>query len=157
MNRSYKFINIFFSNVSILLFCFIIPEGHAFNFPADGKIDIVADKIDYDSETDAVKAKGRVRLTSGDTVLTTEDLLYYEETGLASAPVAFTLSQGDDEISGESLEYNFKENTGKISSGRIFIEDDNRYVYGDTIEKLGGNRFKIKGASFTTCEGDYPS
>jgi LPS-assembly protein len=139
-----------------LLFCFI-AEGHAFNFSADGKIDIIADKIDYDREKDAVKAKGNVRLSSGDTILTTEDLVYYQKTGLAYTPTAFVLSQGEDEISGESLEYNFKENTGKISSGRIFIKKDNQHIYGDTIEKVGENRFKIKGASFTTCEGEYPS
>jgi len=146
-----------------LLFCFI-AEGHAFDLSVtdkrdivSDKVDIVADKIDYDRERDAVKAKGNVRLASGDTILTTEDLVYYQKTGLAYAPVAFVLSQGEDEIMGESLEYNFQEDTGKISSGRIFIKKDNHHIYGDTIEKVGENRFKIKGASFTTCDGEYPS
>lgn len=139
-----------------LPFCFV-AEGHAFNFSSDSKVDIVADKIDYDSQKDAVIAKGNVRLTNGDSILTTEDLTYYQKAGLALAPLSFSLSQGEDVLSGESLEYNFKENTGKIASGRIFIKKDNQHIYGDTIEKVGENRFNIKGASFTTCEGEYPS
>lgn len=157
LNRSHKLIDLISQIVLTLLFCLLIPEAHAFNFSADDKIDIVADKIDYDREEDAVKAKGNVRLSSGDTVLTTDDLVYYEKKGLAFTSVTFVLSHGDDEIRGEALEYNMKENTGKIKAGRIFIKKDNHHIYGDSIEKVGENRFEIKGASFTTCEGEYPS
>lgn len=121
------------------------------------KVDIVAEKLQYNKAQDSLVAEGKVKLTYGETEIEAENLTYYQAEQRVFVNGGFTLRTKGDVISGDEIEFNITNSTGNMSGARIFIEKDNFYISGKHIQKVGENEYSIRGAAFTSCDGDSPS
>ncbi|MBE9504378.1 MAG: LPS-assembly protein LptD [Proteobacteria bacterium] len=132
-------------------------DAFAFSRSMDDNVEITADKLEYDKTLDEIHATGNVKLTSGDTTLEADNVTYSQGKGHASVEGEFILSAEEDVITGKDMEYSFERSTGSMSGASIFIKKDNLRIAGDHIQKVGENEYTIRGAAFTTCDGDNPS
>ena len=117
---------------------------------------INADRLVY-KETGAVyQAFGNVSIQKGDTRLTADAVRVNRQTMEAEASGDVTLKTARDFISGSRMRLDLEDHTGVVQDGLVFIEKQNFYIRGDTIEKTGKSSYHIRRGSFTTCEGTNP-
>ena len=140
-----------------LLIFFTSLDTFAFQQSMGDNVEIMADKLEYDKSLDEIHATGNMKLTSGDTTLEADNVTYSQGKGHASVEGEFILSTEEDVITGKDLEYSFERSTGSMSGASVFIKKDNFHITGDELQMVGEKEYTIKGASFTTCDGDKPS
>ncbi len=123
----------------------------------DAEVKISADEMSYDSKLEAIKAKGNVKLTRGTTVIESGSLTFFDNENRLIAKEGVTVTEKEDSISGEEMEYDFEKSTARIKNGKIFVKEANYHIKGEEIEKTGKETYRISGAIMTTCDGDSPS
>ena len=123
----------------------------------ESEVKISADEMSYDKTVNAIKAKGNVKLSRGTTVIESGSLTFFEDENRLIAADEVTVTEKEDSISGDEMEYNFEKATARIRGGKIFIEEENYHIEGREIEKTGEKTYRISGAVLTTCDGDSPS
>lgn len=101
-------------------------------------------------------ARGDVLISQENRTLTASEVILNNNTGDVTAHGNVKLVDGDNVLSSDSLRINLRTNYARIDEGNIFIKEDNYHIEGDTIERLSQDRFKIKSAIFTTCDGTPP-
>lgn len=73
----------------------------------------------------------------------------------ARGDVKFESKEGT--LRGAIMKFHFGKGTGKIEGGRLFFQEDNIYLSGDTIEKTAKDTYHITNGSVTTCDGESPA
>ncbi|MDD5435686.1 MAG: LPS assembly protein LptD [Nitrospira sp.] len=101
-------------------------------------------------------ATGDVVITQEDKRLTASSVTLNNNTGDVTANGNVEFTDGMNTLSSERLFLNLNSDYAKIDRGKIFIKGDNFHLEGNSIERLAEDRFKIKSADFTTCEGESP-
>jgi hypothetical protein len=136
----------FFLLLSVLLF-FLFSSSPV---QAQGKDLIInADNVSYDREHDQVEAAGSVEVIYKDVTIYGNYLIYNTKLDKVWADRGFILSYGDVSIEGTTLTYEIKEKKGKATD--IGFEYQGIKLAGKIIE-LSEDEFKLKDASFTTCD-----
>ncbi|MBW1998877.1 MAG: LPS-assembly protein LptD [Deltaproteobacteria bacterium] len=107
--------------------------------------EIVADRISYSQEEGLIIAEGGVEISR-----------YNEAKGTVEVSGGFRLEVGQDVLSGERGVFDLNRRTGKVMEGRLFLQENNFYLRGASIEKIGPNTYVIKDFRMTTCEGEAP-
>ncbi|MGD0917177.1 MAG: LPS assembly protein LptD [Thermodesulfobacteriota bacterium] len=147
-----------------LLVFFIIYHPHASDakmadvnvMKGEGPVDIEADQLIYERDTQTYQAHGHVEVVRGDFSLkadhaqlkmTTKDLVAWENV---------LLREGEDVVECERLEVNLESRLGKIYRAKLFLKDQNFHIAGKEAEKLGENRYRVQEGSFTTCDVERP-
>ncbi|MBW2066404.1 MAG: LPS-assembly protein LptD [Deltaproteobacteria bacterium] len=118
--------------------------------------EIIADRISYSQEEGLIIAEGDVEISRGNQRLVTQKARYNEARGTVEVSGGFRLEVGPDVLSGEEGIFDLNRRTGKVIGGRLFLQENNFYLSGASIEKIGPNTYVIKDFRMTTCEGEVP-
>lgn len=101
-------------------------------------------------------ASGNVVITRDNKKLTASSVTLNNNTGDVTASGNVELTDGDNTMSSEKLFFNLQTSIARIEKGKIFIKQDNYHFEGDSIERVSEDRFTIRKANFTTCDGKPP-
>jgi LPS-assembly protein len=107
----------------------------------------------FDEKT--VVGEGAVDLSYGDLRLRADRVVVHEDSKEVVADGNIVLDEGENRLQGEHLEINLDTRTGFIEEGQGFAQS--YFFSGRLIEKPGFNKYRLRGGSFTTCEGDVPA
>lgn len=100
----------------------------------DNTIQLTADTIDYDANQKLVQAKGSVKISQEQTILSGSYAEYRSDSGIAMVTGGIVVTSATVHATGNQVEYNT--NSGKaVLSGNPRLEDkDGAWMTGDVIE-----------------------
>jgi len=129
-----------------------------FKFEGESEpIRLRADRISYDKAENLYVAEGNVEIWQGDRKLTADRVYLNARTNEAEATGNVVLVQGEDFLSSERMKINLDTSLGIILRGTLFLKKEHYYLRGEEIERVGEDTYRIRGGSFTTCDGDPPA
>ena len=123
---------------------------------AEGPVDIEADELIYDRETQTYEAHGQVEIIRGDLSLKADHARLNMATKEMVAWGSVLLREGEDVIECQRLAVNLDTRSGKIYQARLFLKDQNFHITGREVEKLGENHYRLRDGSLTTCDAKRP-
>ena len=115
---------------------------------------IKADTLEYTGGI--YTAKGNVVINQGNRILKSSEVTLDKNSGELRASGNVELEDGDNHLSSNNLLINIRTSFTSIDYGKMFIKEDNYHIEGEKIERLSEDRYRIKKATFTTCDGDPP-
>jgi LPS-assembly protein len=116
-----------------------------------------ADSATFDQTANTYVAEGRVEITQGSRKLTADRVVLNVTTQEADATGNVTLVQGEDTLRSEKMMIDMDTNLGIIIQGTLFLKAQNYHLRGEEIERVGEDTYRVKGGTFTTCNGDWPA
>ncbi len=122
-----------------------------------GPVNIEADSLTYDKDTDKYSAKGNVIITFTGGFLKADYVDLNKTTGDAEALGNVYIQSNDDILEGDKVKFNINSKTGIAYEGKLFFAENNFYINGKEIEKKGEATYHLKDATATTCDGDWPA
>jgi len=122
----------------------------------EGPVDIEADDLTYDRETQTYEAHGQVEASRGDLSLKADHARLNMATKEMVAWGNVILREGEDVVECQRLEVNLDTRLGRIYQAKLFLKDQNFHITGQAVEKLGGNHYRIRDGSLTTCDAKRP-
>ncbi|MBN2539121.1 MAG: LPS-assembly protein LptD [Deltaproteobacteria bacterium] len=120
------------------------------------RVDIEADSLAYDSDTETYRASGNVVITFDSGYIKADDVILDKMTSEATAEGHVFIKSGKDILEGEKVRFNITDDTGTISGGKVFFDRNHLYLRGETIEKKGEATYFLKSGQATTCDGENP-
>jgi LPS-assembly protein len=122
----------------------------------EGPVDIEADELTYERETQTYEAHGQVEVSRGDLSLKADHARLNMATKEMVAWGNVLLREGEDVIECQRLEVNLDTRSGRIYQARLFLKEQNFHITGKEVEKLGENHYRIREGSLTTCDAKRP-
>ena len=122
----------------------------------EGPVDIEADDLTYDRETQTYEAHGQVEVSRGDLSLKADHARLNMATKEMMAWGNVMLREGEDVVECQRLEVNLDTRLGRIHQAKLFLKDQNFHITGQEVEKLGENHYRIRDGSLTTCDAKRP-
>lgn len=122
----------------------------------EGPVEIEANELIYDRDTQMYEAHGRVEVRRGELSLQADHVQLNMNTKALVAWGNIVLREGEDVVECERLEVNVETRLGRIYQGKLFLKDQNFHITGREVEKLGENHYRIKAGSLTTCDAKRP-
>jgi LPS-assembly protein len=117
-----------------------------------GPTTIDAERIEGVGEFE-VTARGSAEIKQGDLTIFGETLRYNREFGRVEADGGVRLQSGVDRFFGPQLRYNTLDDTGLFEQpGFLMRGDAPARGTAESLEFLGKDRYRMKGATYTTCE-----
>lgn len=141
--------------IHLLIYSFthlLLVPGHSFAEAPPTKIKSAL--LEYSAGV--YTAQGDVLISQEHKTLTASEVTLDNNTGDVTAHGNVELIDGDNVLLSDSLRINLRTSYVRIDEGSIFIKEDNYHIEGNTIERLSQDRFRIKSAAFTTCDGSPP-
>jgi LPS-assembly protein len=123
---------------------------------AEGPVDIEADELTYERETQTYEAHGQVEVSRGSLSLKADHARLNMATKEMVAWGSVLLREGEDVIECQRLEVNLDTRLGRIHQAKLFLKDQNFRITGQEVEKLGENHYRIREGSLTTCDAERP-
>jgi LPS-assembly protein len=124
---------------------------------AEKEVTIKADTLSVDVPADTYRAEGAVRLEQAGVSLLADSVTYSRLTGNAFAEGDVLLQRNGDTVRAEQLSLNLISQRGQLSNAEFFVKKGNFHAHADAVEKTGLQDYRLKGGSFTTCDGEKPS
>ncbi len=121
------------------------------------KVTIQADNIKYDRKTNIYTAHGNVRISQGDTILTSDDATLNEETGDAEARGKAQLVTATNVVFADTMKVNFDTKLGVLEKGYILVMKENYHVTGDKLDRVNENEYVVTKGALTTCDAETPA
>ena len=115
-----------------------------------------ADEINYDQSLDEYSARGNVLIYKGNIKLLADFVRFDHKSMKAYAEGNVILTNGQDILSGTSMEMDLENQIGSVENGYLFLKENNFHLTGNLIKKVGENTYSIDEASLTTCDGANP-
>jgi LPS-assembly protein len=115
-----------------------------------------ADEIFYDQKYDAVIAKGNVLIYKANIKIMANFIRFDQKNMKAYAEGDVVLTNGEDILSGTSMNLDLESQIGSVENGYLFIKENNYHLTGDLIQKVGEKTYTIEEATLTTCDGEKP-
>ena len=122
----------------------------------EGPVDIEADDLIYERDTQTYQAHGYVEVVRGDFSLKADHAQLKMATKELIAWGNVVLREVENVVECERLEVNLDSRLGKIYQAKLFLKDQNFHITGKEAEKLGENRYRIREGSLTTCDAKRP-
>ena len=122
----------------------------------EGPVDIEADELIYDRDTQTYQAHGQVEVSRGDLSLKADHAQLNNGTKELVAWGNVLLREGEDVIECQRLEVNVETRLGKIYQARLYLKDQNFHITGREAEKIGENHYRLRDGSLTTCDAKRP-
>jgi LPS-assembly protein len=119
-----------------------------------GEVTITADRMEQ-AGPNVLIAQGNVEMTRGTVRVLSDRLEVNRDTGDTVALGRVIFYDGDDRLTGERVDYNFKTGTGVVHNGRAHTAPYYR-ISGQVMERLDESHYLIRQGVFTTCEDDPP-
>ncbi len=123
---------------------------------AEGPVEIEADELAYDRETQTYEGHGHAEVSRGDLSLKADHARLNMATKDLAAWGNVLLREGEDVIECQRLDVNLETRMGKIQQARLYLKDLNFHITGGEVDKLGENHYLIRDGSFTTCDAKRP-
>src|SRR5712691_2703348 len=120
-----------------------------------GEVTITADLMEQPGGNVLI-ARGNVELTRGTTRVLADRLEVNRDTGDAVALGRVIFYDGNDRLTGERIDYNFKTGTGVVHNGQARTAPYYR-ISGQVMERLDESHYLVRQGIFTTCEDDPPT
>lgn len=118
---------------------------------APGEVTIDAEHIEFDQRANVITARGAVKITRGDMVLTADTVRVHRETQVAEAEGNVVVVDPQGTLAAQALTLDLVNETGAMNEGEVFL-DANRYqLTGDRFEKGVGQTYTVTDGGFTTC------
>ncbi|HOG08417.1 MAG: LPS assembly protein LptD [Syntrophales bacterium] len=124
--------------------------------PREGPVDIEADSLSYDRDTDTYHAQGNVVIIYSGGRLTAQSVLLDHRTDTAHAEGNVRLTSGRDVLEGDRMTFHLTDKTGVVHAGKVFVAQNHFYLRGDKIAKTAEATYRVEGAEATTCDGPRP-
>jgi LPS-assembly protein len=121
-----------------------------------GPVDIEADNLIYEKDTQLYQAHGNVKVVRGSLSLKADHARLNRETKNLVAWGNVLVIEGEDVVECERLEVNLDTQLGKMYQAKLFLKDQNFHIIGREAEKLGENHYLLREGSFTTCDAERP-
>jgi LPS-assembly protein len=118
-----------------------------------GPMTIDAERIDGVGELD-VSARGNAEIRQDDLVIFGDVLKFNREFGRAAGEGGVRLQIGVDRFFGPRLQYNTLDDTGEFEQPSYIMRGESAAARGgaETLEFRGKSKYRLKNATFTTCE-----
>lgn len=120
------------------------------------RVDIEAESLLYDSDSQTYRASGDVLISFDGGFLKADQVTWDRLHDEATARGHVFIKSGDDLLEGEQARFHIGSGTGSISKGHIFLDANHLYLKGETIEKRGEATYFLKRGEATTCDGANP-
>ena len=126
--------------------------------PGKTPVHIIADTMNYNNRTGVYTARGNVVIKQLDQTLKGDYVEYNKTTQVARANghVVYR-EEGGDNLVCNYLEMNMGTKEGFVKEGKLFYKQENVYLNGSNIEKLGEKQYRITDGEITTCDGKKPA
>lgn len=121
-----------------------------------GPVEIEADTLTYDRQTDSYSAAGNVIIKFSGMTLTADFASFQPAANNAVAEGHVVMKTQLDTIRGDKINVNTVTKEGVVYRGSMFIAKNHFYLKGDRIEKEGEATYRIEEATATTCDGPSP-
>jgi len=116
-------------------------------------IEISADVLTFDQDTETYHAKGNVVIVQDATTLYAEEALLNTAAGVATARGdVMLIDEGGNVLKGEDLLVDIKRRSAVLAHGRLFYKLENIHLEGHPLEKTGPQSYAGRNISFTTCD-----
>ena len=115
-----------------------------------------ADEVDYDHTADEYSATGNVMISKGNIRLIADYVRLDHKNMKAYAEGNVILTNGEDILSGTSMDIDLNGQIGSVNDGYLFLKENNYHLSGNVIKKVGPKTYTIDEATLTTCDGDNP-
>lgn len=119
-----------------------------------GQAVLLAEKVNF-QPGEFVVAEGDVEMRYQDLVMTADVARYDVTAELLTAEGRVVLDEGPQRLTGDTLEYNIVDRTGRLSNAKAHVRPD-YYFTGAELAKTGPETYTITDGIFTSCEGDVP-
>jgi len=129
---------------------------HSAILPTDVPIELSAERLSFNYETNTYTARGNVTLRQGNTRLRADSISYEGATGMLTAKGSVIARMGSDVVEAESVSIKLADATGVMVNGKLLLTRHNVYLEGQKLEKVGESTYRIEKGSFTTCQGPSP-
>jgi LPS-assembly protein len=117
---------------------------------------ITADKLTYDQEKQLYTAEGNVKICSKDRTIDADFASVDNKTRQADLKGHVTVQYGRNWVKGEHITWNLDSETGWLETGILYFSQNNFFVQGKSITKLGPTEFQIKEGFVTSCNPSDP-
>ncbi len=108
---------------------------------------------DYIDEIEGIyTARGNVRVEREDAVLKADEMTHDRKTGKVSLKGNVSYEDPEITIKAESGDFDFEDDTGTLYEAYAFIKKDNYHIKARELRRLSRWRYRLKKASFTTCD-----
>ncbi|HET6515645.1 MAG TPA: LptA/OstA family protein [Thermodesulfovibrionales bacterium] len=124
---------------------------------AEEATSIQSDSLEFEEKTSTYTIKGHAKIIKGLATLEAEEIRYNEKTGETTAEGNVVYGDQHVRIKAERAELNLESKTGTLYDAEIFSKKENSHVRGVEIEKTGDKEYRLKTASFTTCDAPIPA
>ncbi len=123
---------------------------------AEGPVEIEADELTYEKETQTYEAHGQVEVNRGDLSMKADHARLNMATNDLMAWGNVLLREGEDVVECQRLEVNIDTRIGNIYQAKLYLKDQNFHITGKEIVKLGENHYRVRDGSLTTCDAERP-
>jgi len=145
---------------------FIAPAGLAAQMNQDQIGDVIrdpdrpwrleADEINYDQSLNEYSARGNVLIYKGNIKLLADFVRFDHNNMKVYAEGDVILTNGEDILSGTSMEMDLENQIGSVKNGYLFLKENNFHLTGNLIKKVGEKSYTIDEGTLTTCDGENP-
>ncbi|MFA5354703.1 MAG: LPS assembly protein LptD, partial [Thermodesulfovibrionales bacterium] len=102
-------------------------------------------------------ATGHVRIEEDDALLLADRAVFHQATSLAEAEGNVVYEDDETRAETDHAEMDLKKKTGRLHDAVIFVKKGHYWITGEGFEKMDGDHYKAKTASFTTCDSSPDS
>lgn len=113
-------------------------------------VEVEAESVDYDAARRRLVARGGVRLAIERAVISADEVIADLDDLQVTATGNVVLSDGENRLEGERIEYDLKTNLGTVTRGRGLLAPGIS-LEGARIRREGPRRFRLEDGRFTAC------
>jgi len=133
----------------------VTPKESAI-IPTDIPVQISAERLSFNYQTNTYTARGNVTVSQGNTRLRADSIAYEGDTGNLTASGGVIVRTGGDVVEADKITIKLSAGTGVMVNGKLFLTRNNIYLEGKKLEKTGDSSYVVEDGSFTTCNGPTP-
>ncbi|MCX8073240.1 MAG: LPS assembly protein LptD [Candidatus Binatia bacterium] len=125
--------------------------GRAQELPSNLPVQVEADALTYNRERDLVTASGNVVIRYGDVELRAERVEVERSTSVVSAEGEVRLDSPEGVLFADRARIDLEQEVGNLRGAAIRSRKLQYSLWGSSIEKFAGQRYRIVNGRFTTC------
>lgn len=125
--------------------------------PDASGIQIKADTIGYDKNSDSYNASGKVRIDWSGIILFADTVSLRQQENLAVAEGNVLFIKEENTLQGSQATMDLATQLGEIQDATLFVKTGNFRLTGKKLQKTGDDDYRIENGTFTTCDGEVPS
>lgn len=117
----------------------------------DRPFDVAADSVDYEKERDVYVARGNVRITQKERVLTADWVSFSNTSRLGLAMGNVVVHEGGDVLNADVLHFQVDDLRGVVLDGRLTAAGNEFVIESEQMRKVGDQVYELEDATFSTC------